>query len=593
MVRVFAGAVILALVAHGQAAATTCEVRVCGQPELVVTTTSTDRWVFEVEVDGRRAAPASRCGDDYIQEQKAECCGGAVLLDLDDQRTLERFAWPACEIEGCMARCVARHGSISRSRQSPAWYCAKGCAGLGQGGDGSEIEDRAQQCVFAPASRRAQCRDERCPFASKHKSAQALCRDGCEFWGAGVAAAWAANASSWRSNATATTTTGAPRIVLNAQLTLQCMAAKCMVQAATCNADTLGDPSAIPPVRPCYESARCALTLCGDLRCVDHCMDDRQSSFATSPLARLTMKCFYEHCAPVTPSPTPVPGASVAATTLAPGVSTLAPAAGAAGTGGAESISSGSSNGSDVIVASAAGGGGAVLLLALVALAVRKHVWERSAHAPAPPAQAGPGASAGAPTSAPTSSASKVLPLGGSRPKLFLSYGRGEASDFARWLKTRLEQSGFDVWFDENDISASSNWQREIGEALRGCDGLVAVLNAKYIHSDFCKNELAMANSHSKLLFPLLFRSFEFGQLPAELEYPLASTQCCSFADEARDGASFDTFVSGLRARFAADQRVRAIHSRREISRARSHGTGTDSGTVAVVADNAGATSVV
>ena len=136
------------------------------------------------------------------------------------------------------------------------------------------------------------------------------------------------------------------------------------------------------------------------------------------------------------------------------------------------------------------------------------------------------------------------------RRRLFLSYGRGDASPFARWLKTKLEASGYDVWFDEDNIGATSNWQREIGDALRSCDGLIAVINAKYAHSRFCVNELCMANSHGKALFPIMFRSFAFQDLPSELEYPLSSIQCLRFAEQATDETCFAQFARGINARF-------------------------------------------
>ena len=132
------------------------------------------------------------------------------------------------------------------------------------------------------------------------------------------------------------------------------------------------------------------------------------------------------------------------------------------------------------------------------------------------------------------------------RRTLFLSYGRGDASPFARWLKEKLEASGYDVWFDEDNINATSNWQREIGDALRACDGLVAVINTKYAHSRFCVNELCMANSHGKPLFPIMFRSFAFQDLPSELEYPLSSIQCIRFTEQATDEACFVQFVDGI-----------------------------------------------
>lgn len=142
--------------------------------------------------------------------------------------------------------------------------------------------------------------------------------------------------------------------------------------------------------------------------------------------------------------------------------------------------------------------------------------------------------------------------------KLFLSYGRGEASDFSRWLRDQLQAAGYQVWFDQSDIRATGNWLKAIGEALRSCDGLVAVINSKYCGSEFCKNEMTMAHSNGKPIFPILFNGFEFCHLPAEMEYPLASTQCVPFRDgsnEAELEETFNGFLSGIQERLKSPTR--------------------------------------
>ena len=77
--------------------------------------------------------------------------------------------------------------------------------------------------------------------------------------------------------------------------------------------------------------------------------------------------------------------------------------------------------------------------------------------------------------------------------KLFLSYGRGESTEFTRWLSTRLTENGFQCWMDEIDIPSASMWQSKIAEGIVSCDALVAVLNKKYVDSIYCCNELVSA----------------------------------------------------------------------------------------------------
>ena len=53
------------------------------------------------------------------------------------------------------------------------------------------------------------------------------------------------------------------------------------------------------------------------------------------------------------------------------------------------------------------------------------------------------------------------------KPRVFLSYARGEvATRFARWCKSKLEEDGWEVWFDESSIASGADWMMEIGSAI-------------------------------------------------------------------------------------------------------------------------------
>ncbi len=67
-------------------------------------------------------------------------------------------------------------------------------------------------------------------------------------------------------------------------------------------------------------------------------------------------------------------------------------------------------------------------------------------------------------------------------------------------LKSQLENAGYSVWLDQQDIAGGSDWHCVIGEAVKSCRALIALINSKYLSSVHCKNELYMANSCSKPL---------------------------------------------------------------------------------------------
>src|ERR1700682_618133 len=63
-----------------------------------------------------------------------------------------------------------------------------------------------------------------------------------------------------------------------------------------------------------------------------------------------------------------------------------------------------------------------------------------------------------------------------SKPLLFLSYGRRDATDLAERLKSDLEAHGYRVWMDTNEIRAPREWEHEIEDGLRSAQVVVAVL---------------------------------------------------------------------------------------------------------------------
>lgn len=103
------------------------------------------------------------------------------------------------------------------------------------------------------------------------------------------------------------------------------------------------------------------------------------------------------------------------------------------------------------------------------------------------------------------------LSLGQEDVDVFISYGREQRStSLAVSLKGDLETEGFSVWLDVTDISSGSDWHSAIGEGLRKCKAIIAIITHKYIHSKYCKNELFMADSLQKHIFPIFLEEVKF-----------------------------------------------------------------------------------
>ena len=94
---------------------------------------------------------------------------------------------------------------------------------------------------------------------------------------------------------------------------------------------------------------------------------------------------------------------------------------------------------------------------------------------------------------------------------IFISYGREQnTTPLACQLKNDLESIGFKVWMDLTDISSGSDWHSAIGVGLRKCRALVVIITHKYIRSKYCRNELFMADSLQKDVFPIILEDVTF-----------------------------------------------------------------------------------
>ncbi len=108
---------------------------------------------------------------------------------------------------------------------------------------------------------------------------------------------------------------------------------------------------------------------------------------------------------------------------------------------------------------------------------------------------------------------------------IFISYGREQSTTpLACQLKSDLERVGFKVWMDVTDISSGSDWHSAIGVGLRKCRALIAIVTHKYIRSKYCRNELFMADSLQKDVFPIFLEEVTFDSPEdAGVQYAISS----------------------------------------------------------------------
>ncbi len=81
---------------------------------------------------------------------------------------------------------------------------------------------------------------------------------------------------------------------------------------------------------------------------------------------------------------------------------------------------------------------------------------------------------------------------------IFFSYSRADASDFALRLAVDLKKEGFNVWIDQQDIRAGSEWDIEIEKALETSDCLLFVESEKSVTSTNVLDEVYYALEQKK-----------------------------------------------------------------------------------------------
>ena len=86
---------------------------------------------------------------------------------------------------------------------------------------------------------------------------------------------------------------------------------------------------------------------------------------------------------------------------------------------------------------------------------------------------------------------------------IFISYSRKD-KPFVQDLVGKLEERGYDVWFDLQDILPSEKWWDSIKEGIDGSDNFVFIISPDSLKSDTCQRELTYAIQNKKRLLPIL-----------------------------------------------------------------------------------------
>ncbi|WP_353931397.1 TIR domain-containing protein [Okeanomitos corallinicola TIOX110] len=86
----------------------------------------------------------------------------------------------------------------------------------------------------------------------------------------------------------------------------------------------------------------------------------------------------------------------------------------------------------------------------------------------------------------------------------FISYGRPDSKEFATKLQASLNEKGFRIWFDFNDIPLGVDFQNQIDDGIEKAHHFLFIISPHSVNSDYCLKEIELAVKYNKRIIPIL-----------------------------------------------------------------------------------------
>jgi len=98
--------------------------------------------------------------------------------------------------------------------------------------------------------------------------------------------------------------------------------------------------------------------------------------------------------------------------------------------------------------------------------------------------------------------------------KVFISYSRRDAADFADELVAGLELAGFAPFIDRHDIKPGEPWEDRLGGLIAQSDTVVFVVTPEAVKSERCNWEVERTLEQSKRLLPVVHKPVPENEIP-------------------------------------------------------------------------------
>ena len=102
--------------------------------------------------------------------------------------------------------------------------------------------------------------------------------------------------------------------------------------------------------------------------------------------------------------------------------------------------------------------------------------------------------------------------------KIFVSYSRKDAGDFANQVDMHLSSFKYDIFTDVNDIRGGDVWSDTIETNISNCDIFVVIVTYGALQSSYVEREVLQAQKENKKILPCLFRRINLNEIKWGLE---------------------------------------------------------------------------
>lgn len=92
--------------------------------------------------------------------------------------------------------------------------------------------------------------------------------------------------------------------------------------------------------------------------------------------------------------------------------------------------------------------------------------------------------------------------------KIFLSYGHDEYENLAQRIKRDLEEEGFEIWIDKENIKGTADWENAIEKGISSSDWLVLLMTEHSVRrpDGVCLDEVSYARFLGKSIAPIMIQ---------------------------------------------------------------------------------------